>query len=294
MGRLGTLARQATGRFVVMPPVPELPAGEVIELAGRGRTYAVDTGPPADQPDAPTLVLLHALACTGLLTWFPSLDALRARYRVVVFDQRWHGQGIRTSRFDLADCADDVVAVADALGVDSFVAAGYSMGSLVAPMAWHRHPDRVRGLVLCASATHFAQTPGQARRVHAVSARLAALAERERRVLEAERDHRIDDDWAWRQFRATTGRAVTSAGAIISRHDSRGWIGEVDVPTAVVVTSRDRLIPAERQRALARLIPGATVYEVDAGHASCVLNAAKFRPALLAACASVTSRLAPP
>jgi len=238
-------------------------------------------------------VLLHALACTGLLTWYPSLDALRARYRVVVFHQRWHGQGIRASRFDLADCADDVLAVADALGVDWFVTAGYSMGSLVAPLAWHRHPDRVRGLVLCASATHFAQTPGPARRVLAVSARLAALAERERRALAAEFDHRVDDDWAWRQFRATTGRAVTAAGAVISRHDSRSWIGEVAVPTAVVVTSRDRIIPAERQRALARLIPGATVYEADAGHASCVLNAAKFRPALLAACASVTSRLAP-
>jgi pimeloyl-ACP methyl ester carboxylesterase len=86
---------------------------------------------------------------------------------------------------------------------------------------------------------------------------------------------------------------VTSAAAVIARFDSRDWIGTVAVPTAVVVTRRDRLIPAERQRALARLIPGATVYEADAGHASCVLNSAAFRPVLLAACASVTSRLGP-
>jgi pimeloyl-ACP methyl ester carboxylesterase len=304
MSRIGTLARQTTSRFVMLPPVPDLPPGRLVELPGRGRTYVTDTGPPAEHPDAPTVFLLHALACTGLLTWYPSLDALRARYRVVLFDQRWHGQGIRTVRFSLADCADDVAAVADALDIDTFVAAGYSMGSLVAPLAWRRHPDRVRGLVLCASATHFAETPRRQQSVRAVSLRLAGLAERQRDALVAELDQaapdarlasvaEVDDDWAWRQFRATSGRAVTSAAAVIARFDSRDWIGTVAVPTAVVVTRRDRLIPPERQRSLARLIPGATVHEADAGHASCVLNSAAFRPALLAACASVTSRLEP-
>jgi diacylglycerol O-acyltransferase len=293
MSRIGTLARQTTSRFVMLPPVPDLPPGRLVDLPGRGRTYVTDTGPPAERPDAPTVFLLHALACTGLLTWYPSLDALRARYRVVLFDQRWHGQGIRTGRFSLADCADDVAAVADALDIESFVAAGYSMGSLVAPLTWRRHRERVRGLVLCASATHFAETPRRQRSIRAVSLRLAGLAERQRAALVAELDQAVDDDWAWRQFRATTGRAVTSAAAVIARFDSRDWIGTVAVPTAVVVTRRDRLIPHERQRSLARLIPGATVHEADAGHASCVLNSAAFRPALLAACASVTSRLEP-
>jgi pimeloyl-ACP methyl ester carboxylesterase len=293
MSRIGTLARQTTGRFVVLPPVPDLPPGRLVDLPGRGRTYVTDTGPPAEHPDAPAVFLLHALACTGLLTWYPCLDALRASYRVVLFDQRWHGRGIRTARFDLADCADDVAAVADALDIDTFVAAGYSMGSLVAPLAWRRHPERVRGLVLCASATHFAETPRRQRSVRVGGLRLAGLAERQRDALVAELDRAVDDDWAWRQFRATTGRAVTSAAAVIARFDSRDWIGTVAVPTAVVVTRRDRLIPPERQRELARLIPGATVHEADAGHASCVLNSAAFRPTLLAACASVTSRLEP-
>jgi pimeloyl-ACP methyl ester carboxylesterase len=169
--------------LIVLPPVPDLPPATLVELPGRGRTYVADTGPPPRRPNAPTVFLLHALACTGLLTWYPCLDALRARYRVVLFDQRWHGQGIRTARFDLADCADDVAAVADALDIDTFVAAGYSMGSLVAPLAWRRHPDRVRGLVLCASATNFAETPRRQRSVRAVSLRLAGSAERQRDAL---------------------------------------------------------------------------------------------------------------
>jgi pimeloyl-ACP methyl ester carboxylesterase len=78
---------------------------------------------------------------------------------------------------------------------------------------------------------------------------------------------------------------------VLAQFDSRPWIDRVDVPTAVVVTAKDRLVPPARQRELARAIPAATVYEVEAGHAACVLNAERFRPALLAAAASVTGRI---
>jgi 3-oxoadipate enol-lactonase len=290
--RVGELGLVAAGRLVQMPLVPELPEGRLVELPGRGRTYVVDTGPvvAARGGEAPTIFLLHALACTGLLTWYPCLDALRRRYRLVVFDQRWHGQGIRGGPFVLDDCADDVIAVADALGIDTFVSAGYSMGALVAQLAWHRHRERVAGLVLCAGTTHFAATPRGQDAVRRAGARLAVVAARRHR-LAVGLDQAVDDRWAWRQFRATTTVEVAAASASIAQVDSRRWIGAVDVPTAVVVTARDRLIPPARQRDMARAVAGATVYEIDAGHAACVLNAERFRPALLAAAASVSGRL---
>lgn len=285
MGRIGTLALHVAGRLVAAPPVPDLPEGRLVELPGRGRTFVIDTGPaPASQPAE--LVLLHALACTGLLTWYPSLDALRRRYRVVIFDQRWHGQGIRAGRFDLEDCADDVVALADVLGLDRVIVAGYSLGSLVAQTTWRRHRDRVAGLVLAASTTHFADTERARRRV-ITTARLAPARVRPPTTVDAT----PDELWAWRQFRATSGHDVAHAAAAIARFDSRTWIGGVDVPSAVVVTARDRLIPPGRQRQLAQRIPQATSYEADAGHASCVLGADRFTPALLAACASVSARV---
>ena len=67
----------------------------MLELPGRGgTTYVTDT--PGPSPDSPTLVLLHALGCTGLLTWYPTIEAFSRRYRVVTLDQRWHGQGIQS------------------------------------------------------------------------------------------------------------------------------------------------------------------------------------------------------
>jgi 3-oxoadipate enol-lactonase len=133
-------------------PVGRLPVGRLVELPGRGSTYVVDSGPVADLP---TFVLLHSVACTGLLTWYPSLAVMREFGRVVVFDQRWHGSGIVSPRFLLDDCADDVAPLADELGIGTFVPVGYSMGSLVAQLVWQRHRDRVDALVLCAAAAAF-------------------------------------------------------------------------------------------------------------------------------------------
>src|SRR4029078_2095755 len=133
-------------------PVGRLPHGRVVELCDRGSTYVVDSGPVAS---GPTFVLLHSLACTGLLSWYPSLAMMRRFGRVVVFDERCHGSGIASPRFLLEDCADDVAALADELRIESFIPVGFSMGYLVAQQGWGGHRDRVDALVLCAAAATF-------------------------------------------------------------------------------------------------------------------------------------------
>ena len=50
-------------------PDAEIPEGRWLELPRRGRTWLTDL--PGPTPDAPAVVLLHAVGCTGLLTWFP-------------------------------------------------------------------------------------------------------------------------------------------------------------------------------------------------------------------------------
>ena len=55
----------------------------------------------------------------------------------------------------------------------------------------------------------------------------------------------------------------------------------------MIVTTRDDLVPQERQRTLAASIPGAEVFEVDGDHVACVAAAEAFVPALVAACRPV-------
>lgn len=295
---LHDLGAALTSRVTPLPQA-DIPAGELVDLPDRGCTYLVDL--PGPTPDAPSVLLLHPLGCTGLLGWFPSLSALTERYRVVVMDQRWHGRGICSERFRLADCADDAAAVIEELGLDPAIVVGYSMGSVVAQMTWYRHPDLVDGLVLCASTDSFRNSSTE-RVFHfgmgMTMAGLRGMAHARSEAVVARAQDREDGGlvsdlhgWALAEFRSTSPWAVGQALGKLGRFSSRGWIGDVDVPSAVVVTARDRAIPAERQRALAMSIPGATMHEVDGGHACCVLGHERFLPGLLEACQSVTARL---
>src|SRR6266851_2774754 len=100
------------------PETWQVPGGRWVELPGRGTTFVREVLGPQG---APTVVLLHGLGATGALNWFSVFEPLGARFRVLAIDQRGHGRGIRsTHRFRLADCADDVVALADALKIDTF------------------------------------------------------------------------------------------------------------------------------------------------------------------------------
>src|SRR5437588_12382684 len=108
-----TVTRVALDRVLHLPPAPDLPPGWTVELPGRGTTFVSEIEGP---PGAPTVFLLHGLACTAYLNWFPALAALSERYHVVMMDMRGHGQGIPSGRvLRLRDCADDAVAVADLL-----------------------------------------------------------------------------------------------------------------------------------------------------------------------------------
>ena len=280
-------------------PWARIPAGRMVELPGRGgSTYVTDTPGPTE--DAPTVLLLHAVGCTGLLTWYPSIEPLSRRYRVVTLDQRWHGRGIQSGEFSLADCADDAAALIDVLRLDHVIVAGFSMGSIVAQRVWRQHADKIEGLVLCATTDKFQRTATEriffasmssmmlgAKGISQTRTTMNAAKAAARALQFSPNDHH---DWALAEFRSTSPWAVAQAVNALGRHHSAPWLGKIDVPTAVVINNRDKVIAPERQLALARAIPGATIHDIDAGHASCTLEAEKFVPALLEATNTVNAR----
>ena len=99
---------------------------------------------------------------------------------------------------------------------------------------------------------------------------------------------RVDDPetarWARAQLSRTTLATTISATHAVCGFTSDSWLSQVGVPTAVVITARDRVVPPERQLKLARAIPGATVHYVDADHGACINAPQLFARALLEAC----------
>ena len=273
-----------------------LPPGRHVDLPGRGTTFVREA---AGRPDRPALLLLHGWTTSADLGWGASYPALLdAGWPLVALDHRGHARGIRgDGPFSLEDCADDAAALIDTLDVGPVVAVGYSMGGPVAQLLWQRHRSSVAGLVLCATSRTFNGTP----RERAMFSLLGGACATARRLREQRRadlairllgNHRPDPE-AWRSCAATHDwLSVFDAGRAIGRFDSRDWAPTIDVPTSVVVTTRDHVVPPSRQLELAAAIPGATVHPVCGDHAVCLAQAEELSPALLRALESVRGRLA--
>lgn len=268
-------------------------ASRTIELPRRGNTWVQEhVGPKG----APTVVLLHGLGATGLLNWFPALDSLAERYNVVAIDHRGHGRGIRPGRrFRLEDCADDVAVLIDELGVGNALLVGYSMGGPIAQLTWQRHPEVVRGMVLCATSYRFGPTETPAARVGdlmGLGLRMTPGLVRQQVVKNLtgfSARGRSAPDWVLREIHGHDPAAIVEATMAVRRFNSTDWIGGLDVPAASVVTELDRLVPPRRQRKLAALTHG-ELFAIPGGHDVCVRNPRLFVPALLQAVASVAKR----
>ncbi|GIU87306.1 MAG: hypothetical protein KatS3mg009_1821 [Acidimicrobiia bacterium] len=252
---------------------PPLPPGRRLELARRGTTFVREVAGP---PGAPTVLLLHGWVASAGINWFQVFAPLGRDYRVVAPDLRGHGRGLRTRRiFRLADCADDCAATIERLGTGPVIAVGYSMGGPVAQLLWRRHRDLVAGLVLCATSAGF--LPDARSRLAfqswavaaAAAARAAAFAPRLPPLPLGRARPELLPAWVAAEMRRHDWRMIVEAGHSIGTYHAGRWIGQVDVPTAVVCTAADRAVPADLQRAMAEAIPGADVVEVDDGHLAC-------------------------
>ncbi len=297
------LLRLVVGDAVPAPVVredgrigPAVPIGRRVRLAGRGTTFVREVAGP---PGAPTLVLLHGFMASGGLNWFRTFNALGREFHVVAPDLRGHARGLRSRRhMRLADCADDVAALVDELGTGKVIAAGYSMGGPVAQLLWRRHPDKVAGLVLCATAPAFS---AESRRVAdaslatlaglmRVAGHLAAVPTAGAHLLRRVRAERPAGflEWAAAEMRRHDVRMLTEAARSMTRFDSRGWLGDIDVPTAVLRTNRDRVVDPASQTEFITSIGGARLVEHDDGHIACARET--FAVPMLSACRDVAWR----
>jgi proline iminopeptidase len=106
----------------------------------------------------PTVVLVHGGPGGYDHSYFlPEFSRLAAMAQVVAVDLREHGRSERRDpgAFTFEQCADDVVALCDVLGIDRPVILGHSMGGFVAMLAGIRHPGRLAGLVLLSTFARF-------------------------------------------------------------------------------------------------------------------------------------------
>jgi pimeloyl-ACP methyl ester carboxylesterase len=248
-------------------------------------------------------MLLHGWIASGGLNWFQVFEPLSRHFNLVAPDMRGHGRGIRSGRrFRLGDCADDAAAVCDQLGIDRVIAVGYSLGGPVAQLLWRQHPERVEGLVLAATAQ--AMVPVLYQRMLFNTAMMAAAGTTRagqivtklprsvaKAVLPLGSDPKRPETlqrWVAAEMRRHSTRMVLEAGFASGSFNSSRWLKDIDVPTVVLITTKDRAMSPMLQARLAFGIPGASIHRVDDGHLVCVSPA--FAEPVLRACLEVAHR----
>jgi pimeloyl-ACP methyl ester carboxylesterase len=244
----------------------------------------------------PLLLLLHAFPLARFM-WDAELEALAARRRVVAFDARGFGESaLGLGPLTMERIADDAAALLDALGIERAVLGGCSMGGYAALAFARRHPRRLRALYLQdtrAGADSDEARQGRtalAERVLREGAGVAAQAflpkllgettQREQPALVARLRERI---------LATAPQAIANAlQGLAARADSRPTLGELRVPTLVLVGAEDVLTPPAESEAMAAAVPGARLEVVPrAGHLSNLEQPAAVSRALAAFLASL-------
>jgi 3-oxoadipate enol-lactonase len=273
--------------------MPSLPPAEVVSIPDRGEFVVRRGGRSSGVP----VLLMHGWMATADLNWFLLYEALGTHHPIVAPDLRGHGRAPRSSgAFTLESCADDAAAILRRLGIERAIVVGYSLGGPVSMLLWRRHSDLVAGLVLEATAMEWSGTRRERLAWRTLgligfllrwpTGRIVLL-----RAMGGVRDlptgllpYRA---WADGEFRRNDPMEVAEAGRALAAFDARPFAPSIDVPTAVVVTTRDSLVPPKRQRALAAALR-ASVFELDGDHTAVAVQPDELAEVTLQAIRAVT------
>ncbi len=219
------------------------------------------------------LLLIHAFPLDAGM-WEPQLAAFAVGTPVVAP----HLPGFGGSEpagdvMTMAAAARRLLEALDQAGLRRAVVCGVSMGGYVALELWRQAPERFAGLVLANTRAGADTDEGAAAR-RALAERLRAegnafLVESPPPLLS---DGASDDLRAWVRELISHQPAEAIAAAALGmaeRPDSTGDLAGIGVPTAVVTSSGDTLIPPEASSPMADQIPGASLSIIEgAGHLS--------------------------
>lgn len=227
----------------------------------------------------PPLLLVHGFPLDHTM-WQGQMAELAAHTRVLAPDLRGFGrsEGGSDEIVLMEQFADDLAALLDARGVDQpVVFCGLSMGGYIAWQFFRRHPQRLRGLILCDTrAAADAEITARARLANArrvLDEGLEFLAEGMLEKLFAAETHRCRPDRieAMRQVMLAASPAGVAAAlrGMAARPDASAWLPDINLPVLVVCGREDALSTVAEMREIAERLPQARFVEIaDAGHMS--------------------------
>lgn len=209
--------------------------------------------------------------------WDSVLPALSQRYRVVVFDQRGFGASAPLADDSDAECsiaalARDALSVLDSAGIADAIIVGHSTGGAIAQTIALDHPERVSRLVLSST---WGKANAYMHYLFALRCEVMRVGGRDQYAA-LTRMLGYPTAW-WTQGKGVLPAPVVGSGAADTRFfprvrallafDRAADLCRLSLPTLVLGTQDDQIIPHDRHTELAQLIAGAeTDFQQVGGH----------------------------
>lgn len=229
----------------------------------------------AQAGNGPAVLCLHGLGSSGAM-WRALEDHLGDRYTVHSLDCRGHGQSSCNGALTVPNMADDLAAVATALGLDGFHLIGVSAGAQASMMVAATTPGRVRsllvlGAVLKAGDNLADEVYGIREAVHYLNEEDFAL-----QTAEALLSTDAGDDWVSglaADMRTLGRRRYLEGLESFAASDNTALARAIAAPTLILRGEFDDLITPEDSDALAGAVAGARQEIVaGGGHFACFDN----------------------
>lgn len=274
-------------------PLPQLPPGRTVEVRAVDgvRLHAEVFGPADGYP----IVLAHGITC-AIGVWAHQIVDLAADYRVIAYDHRGHGRSDTPRgrhRYSLNHLAADLDATLNP--GERAVIAGHSMGGIAITSWAQRYPARVASradaVALINTTTgdlvrdvNLLRVPASlaSTRIRAASgvirtfggAWMPRVTERpnKRFVARLAVGHDADpwvSDYVYRLFAETppAGRGGWARTLVNSMGPQHISLQNLSVPTLVIGSAKDRLLPIDAARRIAADAPNLSAFvEMPGGH----------------------------
>jgi 3-oxoadipate enol-lactonase len=228
--------------------------------------------------NGPVVMLCHGLL-GSLALWQPQVRALHARYRVLRYDNRGHGQtAVTPPPYRVEQLAADAVGLLDALGIERVHFVGCSLGGMIGQCLGAQHADRVRSLVLVGSRSSMPPASLWEERIRI--ARTDGIAPLLPTMLAR---------WFTDAFRASDPAAVAAVADGVLSTPVEGFVGactairdmdhtallpRISVPALVISGDSDPGVPLADTRFIHAAVPGAEMAVVEGARHLCSIERA--------------------
>lgn len=232
----------------------------------------------------PALALSHSLGCDHSM-WAPQMPDLLQHFQVLRYDARGHGASeVPAGDYTLGQFGQDVLGLADRLGLAKFAFCGISMGGAVGQWLAINAPQRLTRLVLANTSPKFGTPDVWNARIKAVrEGGMAAIVDATmQRFFSPDKQ---DTAWAQSTRRVLLGtdpKGYAACCSALRDADTRAVLGKISVPTLVIGGDQDPSTPWEGNGSiLVQDIPKAKAFRLQTAHLSNLEQPQAFTTAVL-------------